>query len=102
MKQKLDSVKKWLKDPVNRENLTVGVFLTAVSAGFVTLMYAVVKSENQAIAEHNKQVNEYRENQQRMEDTVVSAHNAGKLVYALQDGSFLSLDKEANPQILTW
>ena len=100
MNKKLESVKTWLKDPYNRARLYTNTFVVATIGGTVALFVVAVREQNKAINEYNESVREYAADVDRVQNLLVEEHNLGKLVYALNDGSFLSLDKDTNPQII--
>lgn len=95
---KMQKFKSWTKD--NAENLIVGTMFTLVGAFSVAVVVAAVKDENARIAEETAAWNEMIAHEAEVDQILTEEHNAGNFVYALMDGTHLSVPAGANQKLI--
>lgn len=100
MNDKLKNAARWVK--TNRYGVALGAMYGTIGVAFVGLIYAAYKDAAAQTEAYNKAVQEYQTDQIKMEAQLVKEFNAGNLVFALENGTYLSVPKETNPKLVTW
>ena len=84
--KKKEAIKKWARD--HREDLITGAFVTSILGTFVTFVVYANKAENRAIDEYNA-------HQVEVNDWLNEERANGNRVYALADGTALTVPFDA-------
>lgn len=89
MNQKISKIKTWIAD--HQFDLTVVAAVGTTVAAGAGLFYLAFKEEAAAA-----------EQREKIMARLAEEFNAGRRVVTLENGTFLSIDKDNRAQILTW
>lgn len=98
MKTKMQKFKTWAKD--YSEEIVLGTVATAVGAAYITYFVHIAKQANIQLAAENEEWNARVEYEMEIDKMLIDEHNSGKSIYALLDGTYLTVPNDADRKLI--